>query len=160
MKKVPFAVLFIIVALLLLGSKSITTEIVIDASAEKVWNELTDFNSYPEWNPFIRKVTGEIKPGNQIEVTFQIGEEKPMVFTPVIKQIEKNRLLQWEGKLFLPGIFTGKHTVELIVLEPNKTKLAQSEDFYGIIVPFFNFDSTVRGFESMNRAFKERAETN
>lgn len=160
MKKIIFSVLFLLVALLLLGDKSISTEIIINAPADKVWEELTDFNSYPEWNPFIRKVTGEIKKGNQIEVTFQTGEEKPMVFTPDIIQLEKNKLLQWEGKLFLPGIFTGRHTFELTSIEANKTKLIQKDDFYGVIVPFFNFESTVHGFESMNKAFKERVETN
>jgi uncharacterized protein YndB with AHSA1/START domain len=34
--------------------KELHTEIEIDASAERVWDILTDFASYPQWNPFIR----------------------------------------------------------------------------------------------------------
>ncbi len=32
--------------------KEIHTEIEINAPAGKVWRVLTDFPSYPEWNPF------------------------------------------------------------------------------------------------------------
>jgi uncharacterized protein YndB with AHSA1/START domain len=34
--------------------KEIRTEILINAQAYKVWKALTDFNSYPSWNPFIK----------------------------------------------------------------------------------------------------------
>ncbi|RYZ45415.1 MAG: SRPBCC domain-containing protein, partial [Chitinophagaceae bacterium] len=34
-------------------NKQIKTEIVINASKEKVWAILTNFSQYPQWNPFI-----------------------------------------------------------------------------------------------------------
>ncbi len=153
-----FIILVIIVLLLTIGKRSISTQIIINASVDQVWKELTDFAKYPEWNPFIRKLSGEIKTGNRIEVIFQIEGTKPMKFTPEIKVIEKNKMFQWEGHLLIPGIFTGKHTFLLVPMEANKTKLIQKEDFKGILVPFFKMDTTVQGFELMNRAFKERVE--
>jgi uncharacterized protein YndB with AHSA1/START domain len=36
--------------------KELHSEIEIDASAERVWAILTDFASYPRWNPFIRSI--------------------------------------------------------------------------------------------------------
>jgi uncharacterized protein YndB with AHSA1/START domain len=39
------------------------TEIEINGPAERVWAVLTDFASYPEWNPFIRQVSGELNIG-------------------------------------------------------------------------------------------------
>jgi uncharacterized protein YndB with AHSA1/START domain len=45
-------------------NKSIKTEIVINASKEKVWHVLTDFKRYPQWNPFITSVEGELVKGN------------------------------------------------------------------------------------------------
>ena len=41
--------------------KVIHTEIEINAPASRVWEILTDFGSFPQWNPFIRQVSGEPK---------------------------------------------------------------------------------------------------
>jgi hypothetical protein len=161
MKKVFYIVLslaVIIVILLIFGEKHISTEIVINAPINNVWLGLTDFNEYPDWNPFIRNVKGEIKEGNTIEVTFQIQGNKPFIFTPEIILYKENEIFQWEGKLFIPGIFTGRHTFQLLKIETNKTRLIQKEDFNGILVPFFSFDTTIEGFNLMNKNLKERIE--
>lgn len=161
MKKILYTLIslaIIIILLSVLGKKHISTEIIINASIDKVWDDLTDFTRYPDWNPFIRKINGKIIKGNIIEVTFQTQGSDPVVFTPEIILYEENNILQWEGKLFLPGIFTGRHTFQLVLIEKNKTKLIQKEDFNGILVPFFNFDSTIEGFNSMNKEFKKRME--
>ncbi len=34
--------------------KSLETDIIINAPIDPVWNILVDFDSYPEWNPFIK----------------------------------------------------------------------------------------------------------
>ncbi len=39
----------------------IKTEILISASPEKVWAILNDFGNYPNWNPFITSLTGDVK---------------------------------------------------------------------------------------------------
>lgn len=151
-------IIIVIIILFIIGKKSISTEIIIKAPINKVWNELINFSKYPDWNPFIREIKGEIKIGNRIKVTFQIEDSKPTVFTPIILIIETNKIFQWEGKLFLTAVFAGRHTFELINIEKNKTKLIQREDFKGILVPIFNFDTTIKGFGLMNKAFKERIE--
>jgi hypothetical protein len=161
MKKALFIVgslAIILIVLLILGNKHISTEIIINKPINKVWIELTDFSKYPVWNPFIIKVTGEIKKGNTIEVTFHTKGSKPVIFTPEILLNDVDTIFQWEGKLFLPGIFTGRHTFQLVKIEDNVTRLIQKEDFNGILVPFFNFDSTIEGFRSMNKEFKKRVE--
>ena len=48
--------------------KELYSEIEIAASAERVWRLLTDFASYPRWNPFIRSIGGRPIPGERLEV--------------------------------------------------------------------------------------------
>ena len=36
--------------------KELRSQIEIEAPADRVWQVLTDFATYPEWNPFIRRV--------------------------------------------------------------------------------------------------------
>ena len=39
------------------------TEIEIQASDTRVWQLLTDFANFPQWNPFIHRAKGEAKVG-------------------------------------------------------------------------------------------------
>ncbi|MBI4544746.1 MAG: SRPBCC family protein [Gemmatimonadetes bacterium] len=43
--------------------KELYAEIDIEASAERVWQVLTDFAAYPEWNPFMRSISGTLEQG-------------------------------------------------------------------------------------------------
>jgi uncharacterized protein YndB with AHSA1/START domain len=52
------------------------TEIEIDAPAERVWGVLTDFASYPQWNPFIRSISGEPNIGGRLEVRLEPPESR------------------------------------------------------------------------------------
>jgi uncharacterized protein YndB with AHSA1/START domain len=51
--------------------KELHSQIEINASAERVWRLLTDFASYPQWNPFIRRISGELTTGERLEVRLE-----------------------------------------------------------------------------------------
>jgi hypothetical protein len=112
------------------------TSILIHASRERVWNTLTDFSGYPEWNPFVRSLNGNVVTGEHIVVHIQPPGQKGMTFKPVVLAFEPQQKLEWLGRLFLPGIFDGAHCFELIDNGNGTTTLVQSERFKGILVPF------------------------
>jgi hypothetical protein len=41
--------------------RELRREIELDAPPERVWAVVTDFDAYPEWNPFIRQISGELQ---------------------------------------------------------------------------------------------------
>lgn len=82
--------------------KSLYTEIVIDAPADAVWKILTDFQSYPDWNPFIRSFEGVPEPGRQFSVTIQPTGKKPMTFKPVCLALIPEEEFRWLGTWSLP----------------------------------------------------------
>jgi uncharacterized protein YndB with AHSA1/START domain len=41
--------------------RELSTEIEIDAPPADVWRVLSDSEAYPEWNPFIRKLEGDLR---------------------------------------------------------------------------------------------------
>ncbi|MGE8554485.1 MAG: SRPBCC family protein [Chryseobacterium jejuense] len=139
-------------------SKKIETEIVIHATPEKIWKILSNFQNYPTWNPFITEIQGSVEEGNQIQVTIKPKEGKGMVFKPVVLSKKENKELKWLGKLLFKGIFDGEHHFELIDNKNGTTQFIQSEQFSGLLVPFFNFDNTAIGFNLMNQKLKELAE--
>jgi hypothetical protein len=141
--------------------KELHSEIEIDAPAERVWRVLTDFASYPQWNPFIRSISGEPTTGERLEVRIEPPGGRGMTFRPTVLNAEDNRELRWLGHLLVPGLFDGEHSFAIQPLNENRVSFVQREAFKGVLVPLFarSLDNnTHRGFEEMNRALKERAE--
>ena len=142
--------------------KQLHTEIEIDASAKRVWEVLTDFASYPQWNPFIRHISGRPAPGERLQARLEPPGGRAMTFKPKVLTAEPNRELRWLGHLLVPGVFDGEHSFTIEPLEENRVRFRQREAFKGLLVPLFarSLESnTQRGFEEMNHALKERAET-
>ncbi len=137
-------------------TKQIKTSITINASKEKIWEILTDFENYPEWNSFIKSVTGEVKVGNQIKIKLQ-----GMTFKPIVLNFKENTELKWLGLLWFKGLFDGEHKFKLTDNGNGTTNFEQSENFSGILVKLFSKSldkDTKNGFEQMNRELKLRAE--
>ena len=140
--------------------KNIETEITINAKPDKVWNTLMKTDEYDKWNPFVRKLEGEIKKGNQIAITLKQVKGKEMEFKPVITELAPKKELRWQGKLFISGIFDGEHYFKLEPIEGDKTKFIHGENFSGILIPFMGgvLKSTEEGFKAMNEELKTRCE--
>jgi len=141
--------------------KELTTEIEINSTPDHVWKILTDFATFPEWNPFIRRARGELRPGGRLEVLLGASGTQARIFRPTVLAVEPNRELRWLGKLFLGGLFDGEHIFSIEPLEDQRVRLVQRERFSGLLIPFMNklIDvDTRRGFEEMNQALKQRAE--
>ena len=141
--------------------KELHTEIEIQAPPERVWQLLTDFADFPQWNPFIRRISGEAKAGARLEVHIQPSGAKGMTFRPKVLRLEPNVELRWLGRLLIPGLFDGEHIFAIEPLGADKVRFVQREIFKGVLVPLFarQLDTdTRRGFEEMNQALKTRAE--
>jgi hypothetical protein len=141
--------------------KELRSEIEIQASAERVWQLLTDFASFPQWNPFIRKASGNIRVGERLEVNIQPSGASGMTFRPSVVKAEPKRELRWLGHLLISGLFDGEHSFTIEPLGEGRVRFIQREVFTGLLVPLFarGLDTdTRRGFEEMNQALKARAE--
>ncbi len=89
--------------------KEVFSEIEIQAHAEHVMEVLTDFASYPEWSPFIRRISGQPKEGNRLKVYIEPPGAKGRTFRPEVLKAEPSRDLRWLGRLLIPGLFDGDH---------------------------------------------------
>ena len=142
--------------------KELHSQIEIEAPAERVWQVLTDFAAYPEWNPFIRRVNGRPEVDEQLVVRMRPSGTKGITLRPIVMKVDPNRQLRWLGQLLVPGLFDGEHIFEIEELDRDRVLFIQREIFKGLFVPLLarSLDrDTQRGFEEMNRALRERAET-
>ena len=138
------------------------TEIEIAASPETVWQVLTEVSAYPEWNPFIRSLTGNLSGGEKLSVFLQPEGGSGMRFKPTVLSCIKNRELTWLGRLWVKGLFDGEHRFEIEDRGNGTVLFRQSERFTGLLVSLLKKSlqtGTKNGFEAMNRKLKERAES-
>ena len=141
--------------------KTIETNIVIDSTAEKVWNILINFEEYELWNPFMTKVIGNANLGSKIEVNIKTISGKKRTYYPIITRCETNRELRWKGKSFLPGVFDGERIFVLENSNDDKILFYHKEIFSGLGVRLVGnkLDESLReSFVTMNEALKVRAE--
>ncbi len=141
--------------------KNIETKIIINSSANQVFQKLMNFKSYPSWNPFITAIEGNPAIGNQLRVAIQPPDKSAMTFTPIVLKNAPNQEFRWKGKLGVTGIFDGEHYFILNALSPTQTELTHGENFSGlltIIVFEMMKESTKQGFELMNESLKSHLE--
>jgi hypothetical protein len=115
--------------------KELRSQIEIEAPAERVWQVLTDFAAYPEWNPFIRRVNGRPEVEEQLVVRMRPSGTRGLTFRPTVMKVEPNRQLRWLGHLLVPGLFDGEHIFEIEELDRGRVLFVQREVFKGLLVP-------------------------
>jgi hypothetical protein len=140
--------------------RELRREIEIDAPPERVWAVVTDFAAYPEWNPFIRRISGELREGARLEVRIEPPGARATTFKPTVRAVDTNRELRWLGRLLVPGIFDGEHSLRIEQREGGGSRFVQSERFSGVLVGLFKgtLAKTATGFEQMNAALRARVE--
>ncbi|SNR16361.1 SRPBCC domain-containing protein [Tenacibaculum jejuense] len=134
----------------------IVTSININATPEKIWKTLLDFDAYPQWNPFISSISGVAEIGNTLEVQIE-----SMKFKPVVLESIPSTELRWIGKLLFKGLFDGEHRFFLKDNKDGSTTFTQSEKFKGVLVPLFSkkINTEIKnGFINMNKSLKNTVE--
>lgn len=138
---------------------NIETRLEIPATASNVWDAILAFEDYPTWNPFILRISGEPKVGQELDVTIRPVGGSAMTFSPTVQHVELERELRWKGKFLFTGLFDGEH---YFLIEPKASggvTLVHGETFSGALVPFFKSQlniGTKAGFDAMNQALRAR----
>ncbi|MFT4039615.1 MAG: SRPBCC domain-containing protein [Thermomicrobiales bacterium] len=141
--------------------RRIETEIQIAASPQQVWAVLADTARYPEWNPFVRRIVGNLAVGERLEVELSPPGGRAMTMRPVVLEARPDHVLRWLGSLGVSGIFDGEHAFEIEASGDNQVRFVQRESFSGVLAPILLRvigKQTEQGFVAMNEALKQRAE--
>ena len=137
------------------------TEITIHASKEKVWNALTDFQNYPNWNNFIRKLEGNPAMGEKVEAKMFPPVGLPMSFDGVICRNIPYKTLAWNGYMVARWLFEPTHIFEIEEKSENEVLFIHREEYKGAIIPFIKFMLPTlvgKGFKLMNQDLKKFVE--
>ncbi len=141
---------------------TVRTELVIHADAQRIWRLILDFESYPQWNPSIRRARGAVAPGTAIELWTAMLPFGPQIHVDAtVLEVEPPRRLRWIGALHPDWLFTGEHRFVLHPTEEGAVLLVQEETFRGLLVlflaPYLRWRIR-RLFEGTSAALKRMAE--
>ena len=138
----------------------IHTSIDISTDPQRVWYVLKDFDGYTEWNPFLLSITGGKSIGSILSITINPDYFINKTIDARLLECSKEKGIRWHGSFWVPHVFTGDHSFEILPMKSGVTFI-QEEEFSGILVPILKRTlgrKTKKGFEEMNRALKARSE--
>ncbi len=140
--------------------RTIYTDIVIDASPEKVWSVLSDTSSYKQWASFLVDLKGEIKDGNKITAVFQVDPKKAKLNT-IEHTISVKEGIEFFWAEKGPGGIVDNHHFKLESLGKDRTLFIQSDELKGGITWLMggNLSKTYcEGYQAFNRSLKTEVE--
>jgi hypothetical protein len=142
-------------------TRTIRSAIEIRAPIELAWAVLTDFPSYPEWNPVVRRLRGRPQAGRRIVIRSQPPGGRALVHRPRVVAWSPPFELRWRTTVLSPRLFCGEHGFRLQSVAEGRVRFVQDETFSGLLVPFYavlRLPAMRRGFEQLNQALRDRAE--
>jgi len=139
--------------------QAIRTQLDIQASESKVWKELTTFEAYSEWNPFIVQARGSGALGEKLEIVLRPPDGSEFRFKSLVVERVENHAFAWRGSFLFRGLFDGTHFYRLEKTQGG-VRFEHGEAFEGILVGALAklLGPTKSGFELMNEALKKRCE--
>lgn len=143
--------------------REIETAIDIQSPGSTIWRELTAWDRYGEWNPFIVSAVvtdGKLRAGAKTRVTIQQPDGSRFQFQNTILDFSAPRSLAWRGSFIVRGLFDGTHYFRIEESAHGGSRFIHGEKFEGILVGVFAglLAATQQGFEMMNVALKARCE--
>ena len=137
------------------------TTFAVDAPAEKVWEVLTDFDRWAEWNPSIPSIEGEPRVGSTVAMTLAMPERPSAKVKAKLTQVEPGRRLVWDGNIGTDRLFAGHREFLIDPQSDGTVHFTHVEEVSGLLFPLFRAvmgEAIRRHHEGLNDAVKERAE--
>jgi hypothetical protein len=127
------------------------------ATPERIWSILTDARRYPEWNPTVTKIDGQIAPGER--VTLHVTINPGRAFPVTVAEFEPPRRMVWRGGMPL-GLFVGERTFTLTPQPDGSVEFRMRETFTGLLAPLIGrtIPDMQPAFEAFAAALKREAE--
>src|SRR6056297_3432069 len=137
----------------------VRASVIIDASPQKVWEVLTDFDNLKRWSSSFQGLSGDFKKNGAIEVTFKspFGQSK---MKKKLFQFEERKSFGWTG-VFMLGM-SDYHTHTLKPTTNGKTEFIQTDGLSGgasFLLGRMLEKQMQKGYEVFNKELKTFVES-
>jgi hypothetical protein len=138
------------------------SEVEVSASPTQIWRALTDFERYPQWNPYIVRAKGVLAKGERIDLVVSPPGSREMRVRRQVEVLRELEELRWSGGY---GFGLLLRSEQYFLLSPRDngqmTRLIVGENLFGPGVTGNNptVMNIARGLSLMNQAIKRRLES-
>lgn len=132
----------------------------IRCSDRRVWDLLTDFRTYPKWNPMIVRLDGSLAVNQKFSFTVRQTNGKRVKLSASFKTVETPTELRWGGGI--PGLLYGEHYFIIDPIGGDNCRLQHGENWSGMLMPFIWRWLEPKGkplYPAMSEALKARSES-
>ena len=117
-------------------AKTVSVSATVEGRKQEVWEVLTDFAAYEEWNPFMRRAAGEAREGTTLELETVLPGKEPRSLDAEVLIARPDRKLRWQDRLVVPGLRDWEYEFVLEPLEPGRVLVVQQLRAEGLLAPF------------------------
>ena len=135
---------------------SVTRE--IDAAPRVIWDLLTQASGYPEWNPAVLGIEGQVAEGETIRLTSIVNPDRQ--FKLKVSEVEAPRHMVWSDGMPL-GLFEGTRSFDVVPNGDAKSEFRMEEVYTGLMAPLItrSIPDMTESFELFADGLKRAAES-
>ncbi|APR87587.1 hypothetical protein A7982_12936 [Minicystis rosea] len=140
---------------------TLRTEIVIEGTAARIWEVLTDLPRYPAWNPFTPEAQGHLAPGARVDLRVRFAIAGLIHAPHRVVAVEPRRKLSWAQEGPPPWLLSMVREQILHTMPDGRVRLENRLLFDGLLawpVHALVHRAVRRGFHAMERALRSRVE--
>lgn len=141
--------------------KKMTVDVTLDAPAERIWELLTDFSVYPQWNTLFTKASVAKPEDGTFELQVQLPGMGPFMIKPTILALQPEQRLCWVSQFLHQKVFCWSYSYELDRMRSGRIRVAQTSEFSGLLESIFHLSLETplkSGMEQLNQALKRWGE--
>lgn len=139
------------------------TEVVIHAPRQLVWDQVTNFEVYSDWNPFVLEAHAEFKVGATIRFLEDLKQFGQHWINARFLSINPPNAFVWQGHVGAPFLFTVRHRFIFEAVSEDQTRFIQCHENSGLLIAYFAwrgiYSVSYQGYLDYNQALKERCES-
>jgi hypothetical protein len=122
----------------------------IEATPERIWKLLTDAEDYPQWNPAVLSLRGEVVDSGAIEL---VSAENPKrIFKLIVSGVEPARGMVWSSGMPL-GLFSGVRKFSLDPRDGKEVEFTMRETYSGLLA-----GAITRAIPDLTNSFEQFAD--
>lgn len=129
----------------------------IKATPETIWAIITDAPHYPDWDPGVIRIDGDIAAGEKITAHAKISPNR--AFPVKVVEFVPNQKMVWSSGMPL-GLFKGERTFNLNPKGDGTIDFVLREEFTGLLAPMItkSIPDLTETFENFVAGLKAHAE--